>query len=117
RRSPFPLSCLLLRRPPRAPLFPYTTLFRSRPSRTHKAKGEPHSADLAVQLAGKTLREQARYLDENHDLVTGLFDRLEERVVGGAGIGVEPIPLTLAGEGHRGVAAEVKAGWAEWALR
>ena len=47
----------------------------ARPSRTHKAKGEPHSADLAVQLAGKTLREQARYLDENHDLVTGLFNR------------------------------------------
>src|SRR5690606_40411456 len=26
----------------------------ARPSRTHKAKGEPHSADLAVQHAGKT---------------------------------------------------------------
>ena len=89
----------------------------ARPSRTHKAKGEPHSADLAVQLAGKTLREQARYLDENHDLVTGLFDRLEERVVGGAGIGVEPIPLTLAGDVHLEFAAQIKAGWSEWSLR
>lgn len=89
----------------------------ARPSRTHKAKGEPHSADLAMQLAGKTLREQARYLDENHDLVTGLFDRLEERVVGGAGIGVEPIPLTLAGDVHLEFAAQIKAGWSEWSLR
>lgn len=89
----------------------------ARPSRTHKAKGEPHSADLAVQLAGKTLREQARYLDENHDLVTGLFDRLEERVVGGAGIGVEPIPLTLTGDVHLEFAAQIKAGWSEWSLR
>lgn len=89
----------------------------ARPSRTHKAKGEPHSADLAVQLAGKTLREQARYLDENHDLVTGLFDRLEERVVGGAGIGVEPIPLTLAGDVHLDFAAQIKSGWSEWSLR
>src|SRR5690606_24935799 len=71
----------------------------------------------AMQLAGKTLREQARYLDENHDLVTGLFDRLEERVVGGAGIGVEPIPLTLAGDVHLEFAAEIKAGWSEWSLR
>src|SRR5690606_37303309 len=89
----------------------------ARPSRTHKAKGEPHSADLAVQLAGKTLREQARYLDENHDLVTGLFDRLEERVVGGAGIGVEPIPLTLVGDVHLDFAAQIKEGWSEWSLR
>src|SRR5690554_2241023 len=89
----------------------------ARPSRTHKAKGEPHSADLAVQLAGKTLREQARYLDENHDLVTGLFDRLEERVVGGAGIGVEPIPLTLAGDVHLEFAAQIKGAWSEWSLR
>ncbi|MFP1483285.1 phage portal protein [Escherichia coli] len=29
-----------------------------------------------------SLREQARYLDNNHDLVIGVFDKLEERVVG-----------------------------------
>ena len=89
----------------------------AKPSRTHKAKGEPHSADLAITLAGKSLREQARWLDENHDLVTGLFDRLEERVVGGQGIGVEPLPLTLAGDVHLEFAAEVKGQWAEWSLK
>ena len=89
----------------------------ARPSRTHKAKGEPHSADLSIQLAGKSLREQARWLDENHDLVTGLFDRLEERVVGGSGIGVEPLPLDYAGNLHLDFAAQVKSAWAEWSLR
>lgn len=89
----------------------------ARPSRTHKAKGEPHSADLAIQLAGRSLREQARYLDENHDLVTGLFDRLEERVVGGSGIGVEPLPLDYAGDLHLEFAAQIKAAWSEWSLR
>lgn len=89
----------------------------ARPSRTHKAKGEPHSADLAIQMAGKSLREQSRWLDENHDIVTGLFDRLEERVVGGAGIGVEPLPLTYAGDVHLDFAAQIKGGWAEWSLR
>src|SRR5690606_21055494 len=72
----------------------------ARPSRTHKGKCDPHSAALAVQLAGKTFREQDRYLDENHDLLTGLFDRLEELVVGGAGMDIEPLPLTLAGDVH-----------------
>lgn len=89
----------------------------ARPSRTHKAKGEPHSANLAITLAGKSLREQARWLDENHDLVTGIFDRLEERVIGGAGIGVEPLPLTYAGDVHLDFAAQIKSAWAEWSLR
>lgn len=89
----------------------------ARPSRTHKAKGEPHSADLAVSLAGRSLREQARWLDENHDLVTGLFDRLEERVVGASGIGIEPLPLTIAGDLHLEFAAQIKAEWSEWSLK
>ena len=89
----------------------------AKPSRTHKAKGQPHSADLSIQLAGKSLRDQARWLDENHDLVTGIFDRLEERVVGGQGIGVEPLPLTYSGDVHLDFAAEIKAAWGEWSLR
>ncbi|HHW2999009.1 phage portal protein [Pseudomonas aeruginosa] len=89
----------------------------ARPSRTHKAKGETRSADAALQSAGRSLREQCRWLDENHDIVTGLFDRLEERVVGGSGIGVEPLVLDLAGEVHLEFCAQIKSAWAEWSLR
>ena len=88
----------------------------ARPNRNHKAMREPRSGDLAVQLAGKSLREQARWLDENHDLVTGIFDRLEERVVGAHGIGVEPLPLDNQGEVMTDLAAEIKAAWGEWSL-
>jgi len=88
----------------------------ARPNRNHKAQREPRSGDLAVQLAGKSLREQARWLDENHDLVTGVFDRLEERVVGAQGIGVEPMPLDNQGEVMTDLAAEIKAAWGEWSL-
>ncbi|TRO38564.1 phage portal protein [Pseudomonas sp. ALS1131] len=88
----------------------------AKPSRTHKAKGEARSADAALQAAGRSLREQCRWLDENHDIVTGLFDRLEERVVGGAGIGVEPLVLTLAGDVHLEFNAQIKSAWAEWSL-
>lgn len=86
------------------------------PSRLHKAKGEAKSADMAVQLAGRSLREQARYLDENHDLVTGILDRLEERVVGADGIGIEPIPLDRDGNRMNELAAQIKTWWAEWSL-
>ena len=85
-------------------------------TRTHKAKGQHLSADASIQQGARSLREQSRKLDEDHDLVTGLFDRLEERVVGGAGISVEPIPLTLAGDIHLAFAAQIKSEWAEWSL-
>lgn len=85
-------------------------------SRLHKAKGESKSADLATAIAGKSLREQARWLDENHDLVIGLLDRLEERVVGAAGIGVEPLPLNKQGEVMTELSAQIKRLWGEWSL-
>jgi len=88
----------------------------ARPNRNHKAQREPRSGDLAVQLAGKSLREQARWLDENHDLVTGIFDRLEERVIGSHGIGVEPMPIDNQGQVMSDFAAQIKDLWAEWSL-
>lgn len=42
----------------------------ARPSRIHSAKRESRSANNAVFAAGASIREQARWLDENHDLIT-----------------------------------------------
>lgn len=89
----------------------------ARPSRTHKAVKETRSADAALQPALQSLREQCRALDENHDIVTGVFDRLDERVVGGPGIAVEPVPLRYDGTVHAEFAAAIKAAWAEWSLK
>jgi len=86
-------------------------------TRTHKAKRQTRSADNSLQRDAESLRGQARKLDEDHDLVTGIFDRLEERVVGGAGIAVEPLPLDHAGSIHLAFAAQIKDLWAEWSLR
>lgn len=58
-------------------------------TRTHKARRENRTADQLSQYGAVSLREQARYLDNNHDLVIGVFDKLEERVVGKNGIIVE----------------------------
>ncbi len=67
--------------------------------------------------AGQSLREQARWLDENHDLVIGLFDKMEDRVIGAHGIHVEPQPLNLEGNLHSDFAGKLSALWAEWSVR
>jgi lambda family phage portal protein len=87
------------------------------PTRTHKAKRETRGPNKSLQHAAKSMRDQCRALDQNHDIVTGLFDRLEERVVGGPGISVEPIPLDYTGAVHLEFAAAIKAQWSEWSLR
>ncbi|MBJ5108483.1 phage portal protein, partial [Salmonella enterica subsp. enterica serovar Typhimurium] len=43
-------------------------------TRTHKARRENRTADQLSQYGTVSLREQARYLDNNHDLVIGVFD-------------------------------------------
>jgi capsid protein len=49
-------------------------------------------------MGAVSLRQQARWLDNNHDLVIGVFDKLEERVVGAKGIIVEPHPMLTNGK-------------------
>ncbi len=75
-------------------------------TRTHKARRENRTADQLSQYGAVSLREQARYLDNNHDLVIGVFDKLEERVVGKNGIIVEPHPVLRNGAIARDLAAE-----------
>lgn len=112
-----------------APVFPGAVLRRlaaksaiqafeaAKITRTHKAEKQTRSADLSLQMSAESLRAQSRKLDEDHDLVTGIFDRLEERVVGGSGISVEPLPLNYAGEVHKEFADQIRAQYAEWSLR
>ncbi|MER1978047.1 phage portal protein [Pseudocitrobacter faecalis] len=87
------------------------------PSRLHKAKRESRSADTAVYGSAVPLREQARKLDEDHDIVIGLLDKLEERVIGARGIQVEPQPLGLDGKLHEPFAVELSRLWSEWSVR
>ncbi|EFH5735095.1 phage portal protein [Escherichia coli] len=78
-------------------------------TRTHKARRENRTADQLSLYGAVSLREQARYLDNNHDLVIGVFDKLEERVVGKNGIIVEPHPVLRNGAIARDLAAEITA--------
>lgn len=84
------------------------------PSRTRQTRRESRGANTAVFAAGASLREQARWLDENHDLAIGILDKLEERVVGARGIQVEPQPLTYEGKVHEEFAATLSSLWDRW---
>lgn len=86
------------------------------PSRTHKAKRESQGANTAIQQSAISLREQARALDQNHDIVIGILDKLEERVIGSKGIHVEPQPLDINGNVHEGLAEQIRQKWAEWSV-
>ncbi|MGK9012162.1 phage portal protein [Serratia marcescens] len=86
-------------------------------SRLHKAKREGRAADTAVFASGVSLREQARWLDENHDIVIGILDKLEERVIGANGIQVEPQPLRHDGTLHEECAEILAKHWSEWSVR
>lgn len=85
-------------------------------TRTHKARRENRTADQLSQYGAVSLREQARYLDNNHDLAIGVFDKLEERVVGKNGIIVEPHPVLRNGAIARDLAAEIRTRWSEWSV-
>jgi lambda family phage portal protein len=84
-------------------------------TRTYAANRENRSANTAVFAAGASIREQARWLDENHDIAIGILDKLEERVVGARGIQIEPQPLGYDGKVHEKFAAEIAARWDKWA--
>lgn len=87
------------------------------PSRTHKANREHRAANSAMATAGRSLREQARWLDENHDIVIGLLDKMEERIIGAKGIQIEPQPRTMSGDIHTEFAHELRRRWAAWSLK
>jgi lambda family phage portal protein len=87
------------------------------PSRTHRAKKESRGANQAVFAAGKSLREQARWLDENHDLSIGILDRMEERVIGAQGIVVEPQPRSISGEILDDLANDIQRRFGAWSLK
>lgn len=85
-------------------------------TRTHKANKEGRSANDALFIAGKSIREQARWLDENHDLSIGILDRLCERVIGANGIVIEPQPRDHQGELLTDLADELQRRFANWSL-
>jgi lambda family phage portal protein len=84
------------------------------PSRTHDIGRSTGDGDRPIGMAGKTLREQARFLEENHDLVNGILTVLVNNTVGPEGITVEPLPRNADGSVNRDLADELSLLYDDW---
>jgi lambda family phage portal protein len=68
--------------------------------------GNRTSADGVMNIAGSKLREYARHLEENHDLIVGIFDDLVNNSIG-EGARVQPMVRLKGGsDGTSGALAE-----------
>ncbi|MEO8134844.1 MAG: phage portal protein [Betaproteobacteria bacterium] len=77
------------------------------PTRLRKGRTAPGTGNLAVERAGRSLREQARYFEQNYDLARGILAELVGKTVGPMGIMPEPQPRTADGEIHDEFASEL----------
>lgn len=91
----------------------YETAERTRIRKLKKSSGD---ADRSVSDAGPTIREQARHLEENHDLVNGVLTTLVNNVIGPVGITVEPQPRDKSGAILVDFAEELESLYQDWSL-
>jgi lambda family phage portal protein len=86
----------------------------AKPTVLRKLSRDASSGDRWVAQAGPNLRNQARFLDANHDLAKGVLNTLVNNTVGANGIGVEPQPRTFGGEIHDDLSDLLLRLWKNW---
>jgi len=89
----------------------------ARPGKQRSGKRSEGGPDTSVIRAGRSLREQARHLDENHDLARGILNVLVQNIVGPHGIGIEPQPRRTDGTVHEEFAREILKLRRDWLRR
>jgi lambda family phage portal protein len=78
--------------------------------------GAGQSANENMDQAGEALRNKARYLDENHDLVIGIFDSLVNAIVGNSNP-IRPLVRNIDGTLNARVNELLLQHWQEWSVR
>jgi lambda family phage portal protein len=86
----------------------------ARPSTQRKQRKEVNSASVAIRNAGTSIREQARHLEQNHDLSRSILRVMVNNTVGAHGISVEPTPLLPDGAVHEDFARQLLELWDHW---
>lgn len=86
----------------------------AKPSTLRKGRREAASGDGATLRAGRSLREQARHLEQNHDLARGALAVLVANIAGGHGIGIEPQPCNKDGTINLEVADQLRKLHRDW---
>lgn len=86
----------------------------AQPSRLRKFSRDASAPNTLVQRGAYHLRNQARHLEQNHDLARGILRTLVNNVVGPNGIGIEPQPRRADGTIHAEYAALLREAWRDW---
>jgi lambda family phage portal protein len=90
----------------------------AQPSRQRKFRSAGKSSNALVQTSARQLRNQARYLERNHDIARGAIRTLVNNIVGPAGIGIEPQPRRRgSNEIHDEYANALRTAWKDWQRR
>lgn len=89
----------------------------AKPSRYRKGARSVGSGNESVARGGESLREQARWLEENHDLAVGILEILIQNMVGPSGVQVEPQPRRADGSIHDDFARQILTLHRDWARK
>ncbi len=83
------------------------------PSNYRPKRGAQASGDQLMQDAGDRLRNQSRYLEENHDLMVAVYDDLINNVIG-TGAYIQPMVKLKNGDLARETNAQLAEAYEVW---
>lgn len=88
-----------------------------RTDKQRKQRRSINSGNVEVRNAGRSIREQARHFDENHDIGSGALNILVAAIVGQYGTQIEPQPRRKDGTIHTEAAKILLSLWKDWGRR
>lgn len=89
----------------------------AKPSRFRHMRRETRGPKALTQETAQNLMQQARWYEENYDLVSTMIDVFVTNVIGPNGIGVVPQPKTRDGDIDTELARQISEIREEWAIR
>lgn len=99
-----------------------TAAYRQAYEAAEKTHLRPHahekgSGNAIVSMTGTALRNQARHLDRNHDIISGGLSTLVQNIIGPTGINIVPTPRDTDGNVVEELVDQIMPLYQAWAKR
>lgn len=95
----------------------YQAYSAGKPNIHRSTKPQRASGGVSASNDAASIRDLARALDEDHDLVTGVFNVLVANCIGPSGVGLDPQPMKTSGKQHKTLARQLNRLWEDWCRR
>lgn len=86
----------------------------AKPDRFRKFRRDSSGPNTQTQQGAVAIRNQARHLEQNHDIARGILRTLVNNIVGPKGIGIEPQPRGADGKIDKDYAAALLEAYRDW---